>query len=823
MAIELEDYLTENEIIEGLRRHSFSKYLPWETYDPETKIYTNQDDTWGFLVECVPLVFAPEKTYQILNGLFRLPVLNGSVLQFILYADSYIEPYLELYEKCKTRTIPIVQKTTKAYQEFLRKGSKEGLSVTQGIPVRNFRLFVSLKMPFEKEKTPSDSYVKEIRESFFECLKGAGLSPVFMEPEDLLETYRRLLNTSPMFNYRGYDPNVLIRSQVILSETEVKKSFSDIRFGERIFKCITPKAFPKEITPLMMNFINGGVWGVASDADQIKSPFMLAVNILFEDLRFMIHRKCSLILKQQAAGSFAPSLMRKKEEFLWATDELERGTKFLRVVPILWVMSENESQLYEVVTRAKRMWEAEGFVVQEDRGILPILFIMSLPFGFYNKDKNVEFLDRDFIAPDHTLAITIPCQGDYMGTGKPVLLFVGRKGQIAGIDIFDKRANNYNLYVAASSGSGKSFFVNYLAYNYYSAGAYIRIIDIGGSYKKMTKLFGAKYIDFTEKSDIVINPFTNVREPDYELPVISSIVAQMIFSYEDRLPNQLEMSLIKDAVKWAYENEGENACIDDVFRYLKEYPTYSDLNTNNLSGASGEIQALAHKLAFNLKDWISDGLYGRWFNGKATFDISRDDFVVLELEHLKPRKELFKVVTLQIINAVTGDLYTSDRQTPRLIIFDEAWQFLKEGALLKSVIEEGYRRARKYNGSFTVITQSILDLKQFGDVGDVIRASSQWKFYLESPDFDRVLSEKLIDYGEFEMKLLKTVKSNKPKYSEIWVDGPYGVGIVRLIVDPVSYFIYTSDPKEIAEIEQLIDSGYTTEEAIDEMVRRYRS
>jgi conjugal transfer ATP-binding protein TraC len=820
-AIEIDSYVTEEELEGMLRRHPFSKYLPWEVYDPERKIYFNQDETWGILLECIPLIFASEKTYMTLNGLFRLPLPNGSVLQFILYADPYIEPYLEAYERLKRRKLPIVERTTQAYKEFLRKGAKEGLGVTQGIPVRNFRLFAALKIPLNNEQPLTESYIKEIRESFYECLKGAGLAPSYMEPEDLLETMRRLLNTQPMFNYRGYDPNKLIREQVILSETEIKKSFQDIRFGDRIFKCITPKGFPKEISPLIMNFIFGGVWGVASDADQIKSPFMFSINYLYEDLRFQIHRKCSLILKQQAAGSFAPSLMRKKEEFLWATDELERGTKFLRVIPVLWVMSEDENRLYESVTRAKRMWESEGFVVQEDRGILPILFIASLPFGFYNKGKNVEFLDRDFIAPDHTLALTIPCQGDYMGAGKPVLLFVSRKGQIAGVDIFDKRANNYNLYVAASSGSGKSFFVNYLAYNYYSTGAYIRIIDIGGSYKKMTKLFNANYMDFSDKSDIVINPFTGIIEPEHDLPVIASIVAQMIFSYEDRLPDQMEMSLIKDAVRWAYDSKGNDAGIDDVYTYLSTYPEHS---VSLVEGAAQEeITVLSHKLAFNLRDWKSDGIYGRWFNGKATFNIAKDDFVVLELEHLKPKKELFKVVTLQVINAVTGDLYLSDRQTPRLIIFDEAWQFLKEGAMLKSVIEEGYRRARKYNGSFTVITQSALDIKQFGDVGDVIRASSQWKFYLESPDFDRALSEKLLDYNEFEMKLLKTVKSNKPKYSEIWVEGPHGSGVARLIVDPVSYFIYTSDPKEIAEIEQLIDSGYTIEEAVDEMVRRYRS
>ena len=39
----------------------------------------------------------------------------------------------------------------------------------------------------------------------------------------------------------------------------------------------------------------------------------------------------------------------------------------------------------------------------------------------------------------------------------------------------------------------------------------------------------------------------------------------------------------------------------------------------------------------------SVGTCGRWFNGRSNFDISKDEFVVLELEHLRPHKELFKV------------------------------------------------------------------------------------------------------------------------------------------------------------------------------------
>ncbi len=47
--------------------------------------------------------------------------------------------------------------------------------------------------------------------------------------------------------------------------------------------------------------------------------------------------------------------------------------------------------------------------------------------------------------------------------------------------------------------------------------------------------------------------------------------------------------------------------------------------------------------------------------------------------------------------------------------------------------------------------------------------------------------------------------------------------MARLAVDPFSYYLYTSDAAEIAEIESLVDNGMSYGEAINEMVKRYRT
>jgi len=155
----------------------------------------------------------------------------------------------------------------------------------------------------------------------------------------------------------------------------------------------------------------------------------------------------------------------------------------------------------------------------------------------------------------------------------------------------------------------------------------------------------------------------------------------MCFASTDIVPSdtaETTMSLVKQAVRWAWDTDGNDADIDTVYRYLSQFPGYAGDEFDGYTEQDIAIfRTAAQTLAYNLKDFTSGQAFGRWFNGKSNFDISTDEFVVLELEHLKPQKELFKIITLQVINAVTQDLYLSDRSKNRMIIFDEAWQFIR--------------------------------------------------------------------------------------------------------------------------------------------------
>ena len=162
--------LTFQDLKDETYRKRFSHYLPWVTYDPQTKIYGCSDDSVGFIFECSPLAFAGEQAIETLEGLVRLNVPSGSVIQFTLLADPYIEPYLSAYKALKARDSDLTRTSAERFTQFLAEG-REGLGKLNNIPVRDFRLIVSAKLP----SGGSDVDLNDTRNTISEILSGANL------------------------------------------------------------------------------------------------------------------------------------------------------------------------------------------------------------------------------------------------------------------------------------------------------------------------------------------------------------------------------------------------------------------------------------------------------------------------------------------------------------------------------------------------------------------------------------------------------------------------------------------------------------------------
>lgn len=133
------------------------------------------------------------------------------------------------------------------------------------------------------------------------------------------------------------------------------------------------------------------------------------------------------------------------------------------------------------------------------------------------------------------------------------------------VDISDKPkeiglTHNRNKIIIGPSGSGKSFTTNHLVNSYLNFNTDVVIVDVGGSYERLCKLRGGRYLEYTEESPISFNPFFILKE-DNNIEKRETLMT-LIFT--------LWKKQASDASKeeQAILTEGLNAYYDSVFQIL---------------------------------------------------------------------------------------------------------------------------------------------------------------------------------------------------------------------------------------------------------------
>lgn len=816
--------VTTSEILGLSQRERLSDFLPYLTYSDERKTFANIDNTEGYMWECVPAYFQTDQKIKRLEKMLQTKLPKDTVWSFHMYGDNHIKPMLDANINGIKREGKLLKKSAQEYAEHLIKGT-EGMPVASDIPVRNFRLFVSLKSETELE----GNQVIAVEEG----LKSAGLSPRRCSDGDLARLLRRLFNNSANKDVsKSVSRSKPIRKQLIDPATEISfPKNGKVRIGELHARCLTPHIVPSKTNNIRENKLLGGFMGIEDDGNQLLSPFLYTCVITYTGVKEEFDNKAKIMNGQNLVGKNAKELQKRLVEYRWINDLPEDAVK-CRVHQTLWIFETSEDKLDLSVNRAKRIASDEDYTLREEGRLSATMFIMSMPFGYYNVRGNAEIIDRYAILPASSVAVILPIQADYSGsvrivddervTNKPVLCLVGRKGQIQGYNVYDKRSNNHNFIITAGSGAGKSFKLNKFVNDYYASGSLVRLIDLGYSFEKSCRINKGRFLDIG-KEKMCINPFFSMAKDaeDSERDLISCaiVMSEMINSFTGAPLSEIEFSLLKSAARYTNKVGNIEMGIDSTRDYLENIEHHA--KGERILEVRSAVES-AKIMAYNLRDFTSKGVYGRFFNGVSNFNIKDDEFVVVELQQLKEEKELFPVIIMQVINSVTQDLYLGDRSYQRFCLFEEVAQYLrkqghKDLGRLAMIIEEGYRRARKHNGSFGAVLQSILDLELFGDIGQVIKSNAAYKFYLESEDYVTASDRGLIAHKGIALDILDSVRNQKPRYSECMVETPFGFGVGRLIVDPWNYQVNTSDGEETQKYYEMIKNGSLPEEAISKL------
>lgn len=799
-----------------MNREQISQLVTPKAFDSASKLFYTEDGFLGFGWASHPITGASEGTADKLNMLMSMQYPPGTTMSFCLWAspdiDGYLSNMLGLRAQSQFGNHEVLEHAIRDKEKFFRRGTTEKVNDRVYALVRDFVVIVSVKMPVSKNAQPSDKEWQraiELRTAVEKGLEGIGLGPLPLTDHLYLHIVGSMLNWSTTASWRDggpdYDPTSVLNEQMFDLDTGVNLDENGLWLGDKRVKVLSPKRYPDVVQLPVMQLLIGDV---RNGREGIAGNFLTTMNIYFPDPaaeRERLDRERTMVT-YQAMGPIAAlssALRQKKLDHDIMADSLDAGDRPIKMQHSFILFEDSDEKATAASMAMKSYYRDMHYQVQDDRFVaLPIL-INAIPFGADGSSNAVKFLKRHKDVPSGTAAHLAPILSDWKGTTRPVMSYLSRSGQLMGLDLFES-STNFNFIVAAQSGAGKSFWANDMLVSYLSIGAKVYVIDVGRSYQKLTGVVGGEFLVFSKDSHLCLNPFELVQDFEEEGSMLVDMLKAM--AAPTTKLGDWETACLQKTVSELWDVKGNDLTIDDVADVLSEHD-----------------DGRAKDVGYKLYPFTSKGEYGKWFVGKNNVRFDRN-LTVLELEELKGKPHLQVIVLLQLIYQITQDLYLGDRGIPKIILIDESWDLFNKGDVAAFMVS-AYRRARKYNGSIGIITQSISDLYANEAVGLPMIENSAWMFLLgqksESVDFMQKSGRISLNPSGFD--LLKTVQTVRGRYSEIFIytssyNGAIAAGIARLIVPRFSQLLYSTDARELSKIKLHQDCGKSLHEAIEAVI-----
>lgn len=796
--LSLEDYNQKHGLFSST---PFTSLLPYEAFDEENNLFNNINSV-GFTIEAIPIVGCGDTAYKMLSTLFEDLIEEEASIQCLLIADHRIDPFLTIWETaCKSDNEQL---------HHLSKKRAEYFKTTNLITPRIFRFIISYSTP-RKENDPAFlDKIKEKQERFLETLKPITHAFVW-KPENLIELVGGIVNfsLSKQIHKRKWNPYQSLASQMGTGgRVSVEKDYLTFKTDtECTFKSYRVTDFPDY---WHLNSMNNLIGDFFQESFKIRTPFYIHFGVHCPKKNTVdksFWRKANLIDHQGKSSTFLrwiPELEKELNDYNYVRREVSQTARFVwtQLSVGLWSPKEKMHQHEEVV---KGLFRLKEFALAENTCLHLPQLITCLPMTWtdhINDLKNSHLL-RTTITSECTNFV--PIQAEWRGTSTPCMLFLGRRGQIINWCPFDNKMGNYNIVVSGKSGSGKSVFMQEIMMNGLRIGAKVFVLDVGRSFERLNEILEGQQIEFSSKSNICLNPFSDIlgNNPDaldISLNFLKSIIRCMASPNTD-LTNY-ENAVIENAIRAAWDKKGQEATITDVADWLLEHQ-----------------DPRAQTVGTILTPYTKRGVYAKFFEGKNNVNIN-NKMVLIELEELKEKKDLQAVVLQLFIMIITNQAFLGDRKTPFFICIDEAWDLLRSNHA-GLFIETLARRLRKYKGSLVVGTQDIDDFFK-SPAAKAAYNNSDWKcFFSQDPEVvKRVVDDKVLNLSEGKRIALEDLAyASSPAYREFMLcDAQGGYNTLRLSLDNFTKLLYTTDPDDFTSIRTLRKKGLSITKAIEALL-----
>jgi conjugal transfer ATP-binding protein TraC len=383
----------------------------------------------------------------------------------------------------------------------------------------------------------------------------------------------------------------------------------------------------------------------------------------------------------------------------------------------------------------------------------------------------------------HFLPFFQPAKGDR----RAIATFQTRNASLYSIDPVDSRLANYNWLVSGTSGAGKSFFVNSLLAQSSSLSPNIFIVDIGGSYNKLTQFFDGQVMSLEPEQGFELSPFFLPRSNDPKEERLRRQHIFQIFLEMARVDGQLPpieiRHLLHESLNELFERES-----------LPEHPI-SALANRLSRNPSGE----AHRLALLLEPWRKDGFFGQFLdNNKVTALENR--ILTFDLKGLTEFEDLSRVVQLIVCASIWARVRQAREQRFSWIVLDEvAFSLLKTQP---EFVDELVSTLRKYFAGAIIVVQD-LEKVTSNFAGSSILQNTQSKAILQQRGDPRNYSEAL-SLTLTDQWAIESLRREKGSYSEVFLIRDSEKTVIRHVPSRLEYWLGTTAPEDCFELRDSI-------------------
>lgn len=780
-------------------------------------------------IECLDSSSVNRLTERLRSTLNSLS--EGLTLQFYLSVGSDFSKVLADHQKIRNEAInPLIHKIAKLRNIGFQKSMVAGdlyrpeLFIFLRTPMISSRPTSLFKKPEKFTQAASKNYEETIEclfqnmDSLMSSLRGLGLNCSVLSKSDILNIIYKFFN--PKRSQSEPTPKIRISDEAQIDPTTVKDAHwlaeqsprAQMVFGDLILdfdhfildsyqhRIITLKTLPE-------------VTFAGQLSDFMRLPFHYDL-ILSLEIPPQAKEMAKLQQKRKMTHSIATTSGAN-------ASDLESETKLLATEQLIRELLSSGQRIYaaqitmilkaplgpdgtrilnrnckEVLARFRGLQGAEG--LEESVGAWRVLK-GSLPLAPL-------LLERARKMKTNNLADFVPIYGPRGGDDDPVVIFKNRLGGLVGYNPFDPKLPNYNVLVTGSSGAGKSFLNNCILLQEMARGLKVFIIDIGGSYRKLTDALGGQYLEINLSEKCCINPF-DIPSPkegpgDRKLKSLLAVIESMVVDESKAKLPKLERVLLEREIVELYKKKAIEGKV----------PILSDLSKSLEKSKDANMQTVA-KLLYS---WTGDRPYGRLLDGVDGFSTDAS-ICTFDLKGLSSFPDLQSVMILILTDFILGQV-EGDSTSKKRIILDEAWEALKNPASA-GFMEYCARTLRKTGAGITFITQGIEEIAS-SPIGPAILNNTATKFILLQRGDPKILRETL-RLNSQEVALIESLEQRKGKYSEGFLIEGDEKQVVQIMPGPFEYWLSTSDAEDNRYLSSLQGEGLTLLESIESAAEKY--